>query len=798
MRSRAFLVVILLSLFISVAEGQGVAPGRSIQLYGSLHKFQLSGATSVHNLVLQRDRGQITFTEGTIYFQAPIEGHVYGAVFIGAGKFHADAPPIKFEQDNVRRLLHTDNVDSDFQTAVLRFTDDTYEVLGKGGLPTGAAPTAAAKLVEKYDGRISYETGANISARLAESILNHKSPGFFMAEFDKGKLGRFSFVWDAQTRIPSEVFGINGGEKGIIFQYQPTLGENDDWMAFYAKEDYPDVYREFPDAYDQVKIRNHDIEFDLRHPERRFRYTDRMTMEVQQDGLRAVRFAINQDLNAADVDVFRRAMHLTSAETDDGKPLEAVQRFHDKTVMVFLPAAVRRGQRITIRLGFEATEADFYPSFNPEFIPFPRNWYPRHGYRQRATYRARFVHGKRYLVIGLGKQISEVPWSGDTSYLLTEWNTDIPVGSYGFVLKDRQRDDYKESDSEVKTGHATVPVSLYEYRSVRTKFVEGEIKNTLQYFDELYGAYPYPAIRADFGLISNGQSFATMVLLPSSDIADRDTFFAYGRAMAAEWWGNNITARSYRDQWLIDGLRDYSALLYERHRHGDENFRYILHSEREELAFAPWTATGAARGRVAEVGPIILGRRLTTRESTNAFAKLVIQKGSLVFRMLDFLFTDPVTQDDKAFYGMLKEFELEHDKDSASTEDLIAVANKNFANTVIARQYDLKDLNWFFDQWVYTAGFPSYRLVYHLEAQTDGSAVVKGSLFQESIAEGSQWFMPLPVEVTFGKGKVQHYTIAGTGPRTEFSFAVPAMPDKVELDPELFVISLKTSTQKER
>ncbi len=794
MLSRLFFVLILATAFVSAAEAQVTTGGGAMQLYESLHRFQLAGGTSVHNLVLQRDRGQITFADGTIYFQTPIDGRVYGGVFIGTGKFHADAPPLKFEQDNIRRLIHADNVDSDFKTAVLRFTDDTYEILGKGSVTSGAAPDAAAKFVEKYDARMAYETGANISARLAESILNRESLGFFIAEFDNGRLGRFSFVFDAQTRIPSEVFGVNGGEKGLIFQYQPLLGANDDWMAFYAKENYPEVHREFPDAYDQVKIRNHDMEFDLRNPQNTVRYKDRITMEVQQGGLRAVQFSINRDLIAAQIYAYQYAMHLTSAETEDGKPLAAIQGVNDKTVVVFLPAAAKQGQQITIQLGFERVVKNFYG----EFVPSSRSWHPSHGYRQRATYHAKFIHGKRYVTLGLGKQISESPWSGDTSYLITEWNTEAPVASYSFVLKDKQRDDYKQSDSEVKTVDGAIPVSLYEYRPARTKFVQGEIENTLQYFDELYGRYPYPTLRADFGMPTNGEAFATMAILPNSDIADRSTFFEFGRVMAMEWWGNNITARSYRDQWMVDGLRDYSALLYERHRHGNENFRFILTAEREQLAFAPAKVGGVAPGRMAELGPIILGQRLRTRESTGAFEGLVIEKGTLVIRMLDFLFTDPATQDDKAFSEMLKELEKAHSGDAASTEDLIAVANKNFANTAIARQYNLKDLSWFFDQWVYTAGFPSYRLEYHVEAQPDGSAMVKGNLFQEGLAEDAKWFMPLPVTVSFGKGKVEHYTVAVTGPQTEVSFKISAIPEKVELDPELFVISSKTSTQKVR
>ena len=31
---------------------------------------------------------------------------------------------------------------------------------------------------------------------------------------------------------------------------------------------------------------------------------------------------------------------------------------------------------------------------------------------------------------------------------------------------------------------------------------------------------------------------------------------------AHQWWGNRVTAASYRDHWLMEGLANYSALLY--------------------------------------------------------------------------------------------------------------------------------------------------------------------------------------------------------------------------------------------
>jgi hypothetical protein len=39
------------------------------------------------------------------------------------------------------------------------------------------------------------------------------------SEVDGGPRGRFDCAVDHQGRIPSSVFEINGGEKGVIFKY---------------------------------------------------------------------------------------------------------------------------------------------------------------------------------------------------------------------------------------------------------------------------------------------------------------------------------------------------------------------------------------------------------------------------------------------------------------------------------------------------------------------------------------------------------------------------------------------------
>ena len=91
----------------------------------------------------------MTFT-GTFYFAGAIDGVVTGAVFCGQGTMRAAAPPSDFERENVKRLLGADAVESDFKTAVLRFSDDTFSLIS-ANRKDGAAPVAIQKLGNDTD-----------------------------------------------------------------------------------------------------------------------------------------------------------------------------------------------------------------------------------------------------------------------------------------------------------------------------------------------------------------------------------------------------------------------------------------------------------------------------------------------------------------------------------------------------------------------------------------------------------------------------------------------------------------------
>jgi hypothetical protein len=783
--SSACLVLLLFGVTAFAQES-----GRTI--YNQIKNFNLNGGKAeVSGLVLKRDRAEMTFT-GTIYFSTPAEGKVTGAVFVGQGTFKAELPPSKFERDNVKRLLNAEAVESDFKTAVFRFTDDTFDIIGKNK-QAASADAAAQKLALESDARILKETGASLASRLAVSIINKENPGFFFATFDGGKRDRFSYVLDYQNRIPTHYFKINGGEKGLVFAYKTSIYNNETWLAFYSLEDYKNMYVTYSDVNDLVDITNYKMELDLRTPRSKLGLRTKVAMMARFDGVAAIPFTIGEGLGEYDNLRLKKQMRLKAVRAGS-ENLEFVQEDWESALTVFLPKPVKAGQNI--ELEFEM-EGDFIQQ--PDVVQgddshYPRSntsWYPHHGYLDRATYEMSFVHSKNLKIATVGVRKSEEISPEDKDVMITKYRMDYPVSFVTFALAR-----FKRQTEIIKWDTGETPTPL-EYSSVtflpiKEDFIMAELNNSVRYFHALFGKYPYETYGAAFHPFGFGQGFPSMVMIPGTDRANKYTYAFIAHETAHQWWGNIVAWRSYRDQWLSEGFAEYSGVLYTAFRKDYKASLNLIDELRDSLRQSPETQTGIGKGKLVDVGPIILGHRLNTSKTYRAYNTLIYNKGALVLRMLHFLFTDTQTGNGDAFFAMMKDFVGRYRNNVASTEDFMMVANEHFVKTSIAKKFGLKDLNWFFRQWVYETDLPSYTMDYTLQDQTDGTCVVSGTIKQENAP--TNWAMVLPVIFSLGEDRVARTTVAAVGPKSEFSIKLPRRPQRVELDPQQWVLSEKTKT----
>ena len=789
-----------------------------IVTYQALDRFELSGTiVRAENLVIERDRVKMTFT-GVFYLETPVAGRVRGAVFMGKGSFSASAPPVEFELENVRRLLKADTVESDFQNAVLRFSDDTDAEL-KAGADVNPVPAEARSLAERFGPQLLRETGANVASRLALSILNAETPGFFCGTFDKGRRGRFTYVLDQQGRLPGSIFEVNAGESGLIFAHRDAGAGNDIWLAFHTLDDYARRQFRYGDAYDLVAVRHYDMDIDLHAASRRkLALQARLDMESLGDGIRAVPFLLNGGLEEANSERLKRSLRVESVKAGE-TAIPFSQEDWESGFTVFLPNRLTAGQKLTLTVAaagdamltrgeaeipnpiFQQTPPPTFPAkrdgpSGPSEMPFGQwvygalpdifyplvntSWYPRHGYLARSTFQLTF-RGKSHDVVAAPGTRTESNHDGEK---VTRYSLDTPVAFVTFAGGEFKRSERQDPNK--------VTIEYYSIFGNDSGFMLNELANSLEYFSHLFGPYPYRAFSGVFQPRPFGQGFPMLLLLaPKPAYYNKLAYSFIAHETAHQWWGDIVGWRSYRDQWLSEGFAEYSAILYTAAHTSPNPGLDLIRRMRRTLQMPPVGDVTVHAGKVAEIGPIALGHRLATRESRNGYQALIYEKGALVLRMLHFLLSDPETGDDRAFFQMLSEFVERNQGRDATTESFRDLAATYFARSPIGRQYKLTDLNWFFRQWVFEAYLPSYRIEYSMADQPDGGVLLHGTLIQRNA--GDKWFMPLPVLTQFGKGKFARSLIYAYGETKDFALKLPARPSSVQLDPDLWILSDSTT-----
>ncbi|MCX7973909.1 MAG: M1 family aminopeptidase [Candidatus Aminicenantes bacterium] len=228
------------------------------------------------------------------------------------------------------------------------------------------------------------------------------------------------------------------------------------------------------------------------------------------------------------------------------------------------------------------------------------------------------------------------------------------------------------------TSESGLALELYASREFRINW-KGQLEEAasiVSFYEKLFGPFPYEKLKIvlRFWEISGGHSPGSMVIInqlpralrsqalasskPSSPVdLTRWSEYFLAHEIAHQWWGQAVTWRRYRDQWLSEGLAQFSTILYLREKYGPKAYAEILNQ------FNRWTR------RKTSWGPILMGSRLSYIDF-EAFQTIVYNKCSLVLNLLAQLIGE-----DNFFKG-LREFIATYRYKSASTVDFFKIMEK--------------------------------------------------------------------------------------------------------------------------
>ncbi len=289
-------------------------------------------------------------------------------------------------------------------------------------------------------------------------------------------------------------------------------------------------------------------------------------------------------------------------------------------------------------------------------------------------------------------------------------------------------------------------------------------------FSRLYGfEYPWAGkysqvMVQDF--IFGGMENTTMTTMTDRILADGTAFdefrLAAVRLNAHElnhhWNGDCITCRDWSHAWLNEGAATYGEVEAVEHVFGIKERDYYV----KGLADAYFAEDERYRR------PIVTN---LYKEPIDLFDRHLYQKGGLVRHMIRYLLGD------QGYYESVKTFLTDNAYQPVETLDLIKAIEKATG----------RNLREFFDQWVFGAGFPEYKITYTWD-EGNKVATVKVSQTQK-LEDGTGLFsMPVRMSFTMADGSTRDFTVYVHEKESSFTFAVDSKPVMFRFDPDNWVL----------
>lgn len=751
----------------------------------------------VNNLILKREGTTFTLRSGEIYFLAPVEGRITGAVFIGDGEMTI-VPPTEVEKNSLKIFTNQLTLTEQFSNLVLRFTDKTFEevkgspsaTMGSGGSQAGQARD----LFRDNQSLMRKRLRDNRELRTLADIYGPPRPGFFNAFIDGRRYNKLVYVFDPQG-IP-EV----SPEEVLLLSYGETDGGI--WTAFHQAAEYEKGTASSSEDHRIFDITHHEIDGSIKGT---ITATDVITFRVLIAGTRVLPFSLYRTLRVGRV------------QNEQGKDLNFIQEGKDEDADfgVIVPEALEAGKTYKITVQYSGSDA-LRDSGGGNFILIPRStWYPNNSGTQfgdRAIFNMTFRYPKNQMFVGTGAPVGPDTREGDLA--VTRWSsgtTELAVAgfNYGrfkkkeladkdtgynieFYANEEVPDELKQIQEDIGQAERAGVKTMTTLGSISTTRMADSAISDAQNASRIYSAYfgklPYSRIAMTQQPAFNfGQAWPTLIFMPYTAFMDTtqrtqlmgvrggtDSFWRYVAAheVAHQWWGHVVGWKSYHDQWMSEGFAHLSTSLYVWYVRKDlDKFNDFWEEQRREIV----ESSPATKDRKPyTVGPVTQGFRLSSAKTGAAYQFLVYPKGAYILHMIRMMMYD-VREGDAKFRAMMKDFVQTHFNKDVSTEDFKRIVEKH-----ITPDMDIDNngrMDWFFNQWVYGSEVPAYRLEYKIGSDNSLSGRVTQSGVSDSFA------MVVPLYLDFGKGWARLGTVKifGNSSVDITNVKLPAAPKRVAI-----------------
>jgi hypothetical protein len=723
-------------------------------VYTQLRRLLPGGETTeVKEFVLKRDAAVFTFHSGAFAFYGEVNGKITGAVFRGQGSLHL-VPPIEQEGRSIALLTKEPQLDENFDTAVLRFTDTSAAEIRKAAVGKGTAEGAYTSVGQQFADATHTKLHWNLDARLLQDVLSPEPGGFFLASLDGKKYAsKMIFMID-----PHGALGVSPEEVELM-TWNDT--RNGIWTAFHYESEYHDGVANGNEANDSYSIDQQDLDTTLAK-NGAISVVAKTSIRSRSKGLAVVPLRLYPSLR------------VSAVQNGDGLQLDFIQenKDYDPDFAVILPGPIANDQPYVLKITYAGKDAVHDEGNGNYYLESGarERWFPsarEGGLGSYATYHMIFRVPKGLDLIATGKQVRQAEEGGQN---VTEWVTDVPIPVAGFNMGR-----FKKQETKLNGGFTLDAYANTEIPDSVTHLVGGTMGNmnttamltsamaqgeaALDIYSQYFGKLQFQSLALTQQTACNyGQSWPMLVYLPICAFWDTTIRHQLGidsdrmywkvvtpHEVAHQWWGQTVSFRSYRDQWMSEGFADFSASIFLQSVNKNNNeFRDFWKQQRQQI-----TEKNAQGFRPIDVGPVTMGYRLAnSRSGDYAYRDLVYPKGAYILHMIRMMNWNG-REGDQWLQATLHDFVETYRARPATTEDFKAILEKHMTRTM-----DLdgnQRMDWFFNEFVYGTALPHYSFATEINQNSDGASVhIK--LTQGNVTDSFK--MPVAIYAELADGRV--------------------------------------------
>ncbi len=341
-----------------------------------------------------------------------------------------------------------------------------------------------------------------------------------------------------------------------------------------------------------------------------------------------------------------------------------------------------------------------------------------------------------------------------------EWKSRTPIDYYLISVATAKYKEYNLYAHPMYLPNDSILIQNYIYDNAinnplfnTQKLTLNKMPQVLEFESKMYGMYPfykekYGHCMAPFG---GGMEHQTMTSLGFFD------YYVDAHELGHQWWGDNVTCKSWGDIWINEGFAVYTEFLVAQYL-DNANFASNLNSAHTSIMQQPG-------GKVFITGP-------DTMNSNIIFdSRLTYDKGGSIIRTLQFL-----TNNDSLWFNTLRGFQNTYKKSTASVVDF-----KNYHQT----QTGINTTQ-FFNQWYYGEGYPTFNVKYYFSPNT---AIIKSTQTTSFPSSIPLFITPIEYKITRSGFPDTTVRVMHSNAIETYTFNMLGTPTGVVCDPNNWLIN---------